>query len=157
MTRFIRLLSLVCTTALCTVAKADTITLTSPLYPFFTSIITLPHMPVADAFTLGYNFITVATTSNTDSRLGFGSALQNSDFALLNPRFPDATFTGPQLYTGPESAPTLVDAIYTVYNGGYAYELQITPDATVTPEPSSLALLATGLLGVFSASRRRQR
>ena len=32
-----------------------------------------------------------------------------------------------------------------------------TPDPTITPEPSSMTLLATGLIGLFGVARRRRK
>jgi hypothetical protein len=65
--------------------------------------------------------------------------------------------TSPQLYSGPENAPTfltgtfsfpVLTAINEVSQGITTGTLTITPDVTPAPEPSTLVLLAAGLLGM---------
>ncbi len=74
---------------------------------------------------------------------------------------PELIALGSQLYTGSESSPTFVLGTYTIDNGGHIglpegdYSLTITGDTAVTPEPSSLALLGSGVIGLAGLVRRR--
>jgi hypothetical protein len=55
---------------------------------------------------------------------------------------------GPQLYTGPESAPTLLGGNFSLYdfgNGNPATFGNTTLAATTVPEPSTLSFVAVGL------------
>jgi hypothetical protein len=64
---------------------------------------------------------------------------------------------GPQLYTGSESSPSFVEGTYsftnccgTPYDGPFTLTLVDPPEVpTNTPEPSSVALLMTGLMGLI--------
>jgi PEP-CTERM motif len=64
---------------------------------------------------------------------------------------------GPQLYTGSESAPTFLPGDFYLSEGGpiayWTLEISAAPGA-VTPEPSTLVLLATGLVSVWGGRRR---
>ena len=61
--------------------------------------------------------------------------------------------TSSALFTGTAGAPVFVPGVYTIPVDGILTITDQTP--TVTPEPSSLALLGTGVLGVAGLLRRR--
>jgi len=71
---------------------------------------------------------------------------------------PAATY-GAQVYRGAESAPTFVPGTYDLTDYGITgYDssgLPGTLEITATPEPSSLLLLAIGVLGVAGLSKKR--
>lgn len=62
---------------------------------------------------------------------------------------------GPQLFTGSPSAPTFTLGTFALTNGSNnaPYSLTIAPAAV--PEPSSLLLLGSGLMGVCGLVRRK--
>ena len=80
------------------------------------------------------------------------------------------SFSGPQLFTGPVDHPTFTTGNFTVqavFCPGSdpegppvsctlpSYDLSITGQTAVTPEPSTLLLLGTGVLGSAGVVRRR--
>lgn len=59
----------------------------------------------------------------------------------------DFSFTGPQLYSGPESSPTMLALAGITLTDGITGE----PVGTIsTPEPSALSLMVVGLFGILS-------
>ena len=72
----------------------------------------------------------------------------------LNGNYEKITEDGQQLYTGSESSPTLDLGTFTFTSGDTLTITQVATPA-VTPEPSSIALLGTGLLGAAGVLRKR--
>lgn len=139
-------------TSISLAAHADTLVVTGQgnTYTY-----TLPSAPTPDASQPGLYFTTVPTTSSsTYTQLGFGSPAYFADLGLIDPAGFQIGFSGPQLYTGTEAAPVLLEGTFSLINeaDGSSYTAVIAP--TVTPEPSSVLLLGTGLAGIVTTYRR---
>jgi len=185
MRRFLIQVALVVIMASAAVAHADNVTITWPSCDFGTcllppSIVTFDLPPV-----LGDHSPVVTANYNYDDgdefqlQLGFsspestdGSAkvllLQGGVFGPNGPCEPvcatylvfddflinDLTPAGWILIAGTHTG-TFWDGLGPIVPGGYPVTLVITPDASAVPEPSSLLLLATGLLGLGAAVYRK--
>lgn len=124
----------------------------------------LPVSPTVLSSNPGFNSIVMPINLmingvNSSDGLDFFSGVWGGGFSAFNGgNVADINVTGPQLYTGPESAPTM--ALF----GGNGVMLSdfttgdpagtLTTAVTSTPEPSATVLLGVGLLAIGLAALR---
>jgi hypothetical protein len=98
--------------------------------------------------------------ASNDFLVFFSTAASGGVGAFASGTSPDISVTGPQLYTGPESSPTMLGlAVSGVplmdFNSGAPVGTLTTPGTPSpvgTPEPSATVLLGIGLLAVGLAA-----
>jgi hypothetical protein len=169
----IKILSLATIIAAAVAAKADTLDFTliggGDTYTF-----TLPSNPSPDSSVMGTSFtlsnIMVTEDGGTPMGITFSSDLTFSELAHSGglefplPSSPLPTpvnldLTGPQLYTGSENSPMFspTSTPFTLQgaNNSGTFTLDITTAQSPIPEPSSIALLTTGLLALAGTARRK--
>jgi PEP-CTERM motif-containing protein len=164
----IKLLSLAIILTAAWSAKADTLVFTlSGGGDTFT--FSLPSNPSPDSGIPGTSFTLMNILITQDSMIDFTADITFSngghggglEFPLPSSPFPppiNLDLTGPQLYTGseisPSFSPTVTPFTLSEPNSSDTFTLDIT-DASTVPEPSTVAMLATGLLALAGTARRK--
>jgi hypothetical protein len=148
------------------IASADTL-ITYQLLGATNVSFQVPVNPTVIAFDAGMNFIVSPTNLlvngviTTGDTVDFFNSALGGGFAVVNPGGTTAVVntSGPQVYTGPESAPTMLGTIasgvpLTDFGTGAPVGTLTTPGtpgpvgSVTTPEPSATVLLGIGLLAV---------
>jgi hypothetical protein len=142
-------------------AKADTlkfdITGTSDTYSFF-----LDSTPVIGSSVKGFSFtvnnidVTVDDLFGATSDITFFNIVRGGGISILDLPGGDVDLTGPQLYSGSESAPLFAPGGPFPLSSSAREPFDLTITDVATPEPGTLALLATGALASLGFVRRRR-
>jgi hypothetical protein len=105
-----------------------------------------------------FSVITMVTNNGVSTKEGidFPTSMFEGGMSLGATRF-----FGPQLFEPNAATPTFLIGTFDLDTFGdppfFDYSLTITPEPATTPEPSSVALLATGMFGLvgFAVFKRR--
>jgi hypothetical protein len=151
-----KVLCLLAIVATATVAKADTFKLTGDGDTYTFSIASSPTVTE-----IPFGFIVNGVTVTEDGVATPNSTLTFFDTAFdgglqIQPNANTLVFDSDQLYSGTNDSPTFLLGTFKLSNivSGDNYKLVIKDDPSV-PEPSSLALMATGALGFAGVVRRK--
>ena len=100
---------------------------------------------------VAYDFNGIAQTPETFYfyTAGLGGGVSSSEFSFGNP----------QLFSGSTSAPTFLTGVFASYDFVVSAPatVTITPATSPVPEPSSMILFGTGILGAAGALKRKLR
>jgi hypothetical protein len=141
--------------ASCGVASADTLLSYQFVGPVSASF-ELPVNPNVTVFDLGFGFqvtpidLTINGVASSDFLVFFNASAGGAFGAFSSGSSADLNLAGPQLYTGPESAPTMLQlsgtALTDFASGAPAGTISASPVST--PEVSVFSLLAVGILAL---------